>query len=82
MTTSYYKPFFSGPACSKLTMSLVNDSLKFTSSDTQICWNFLLKKKMWVAQKLLTFFQQNISEYCILNPLIQLTELPLTSSLS
>ena len=34
------------------------DSLKFTSSDTQICWNFLLKK-MWVAfavQKLLTFF--------------------------
>ena len=36
-----------GPSCSKLTMSLVNDSLKFTSSDTQIhvCWNFLLKKK-------------------------------------
>ena len=27
----------SGPSCSKLTMSLVNDSLKFTSSDTQIC---------------------------------------------
>ena len=27
----------SGPRCSKLTMSLVNDSLKFTSSDTQIC---------------------------------------------
>ena len=26
-----------GPSCSKLTMSLVNDSLKFTSSDTQIC---------------------------------------------
>ena len=24
------------PSCSKLTMSLVNDSLKFTSSDTQI----------------------------------------------
>ena len=39
-------PFASrpGPSCSKLTMSLVNDSLKFTSSDTQICWNFLLKK--------------------------------------
>ena len=33
-----------GPSCSKLTMSLVNESLKFTSSDTQICWNFLLKK--------------------------------------
>ena len=26
-----------GPSCSKLTMSLVNDSLKFTSNDTQIC---------------------------------------------
>ena len=26
----------SGPGCSKLTTSLVNDSLKFTSSDTQI----------------------------------------------
>ena len=27
----------SGPSCSKLTTSLVNDSLKFTSSDTQVC---------------------------------------------
>ena len=27
----------SGPSCSKLTMSLVNDSLKFTWSDMQIC---------------------------------------------
>ena len=26
-----------GPSCSKLTMSLVKDSLKFTSSDRQIC---------------------------------------------
>ena len=33
-----------GPSCSKLTTSLVNVSLKFTPSDTQICWNFLLKK--------------------------------------
>ena len=33
-----------GPGCSKLTTSLVNDSLKFTSSDTQICRSFLLKK--------------------------------------
>ena len=32
-----------GPSCSKLTMSLVNDSLKFRSSGTQICQNFLLK---------------------------------------
>ena len=27
----------SGPSYSKLTTSLVNDSLNFTSSDTQIC---------------------------------------------
>ena len=27
----------SGPSCSKLTMSLVNVSLKFQSIDTQIC---------------------------------------------
>ena len=26
-----------GPSCSKLTMSLVNNSLKFTSRDMQIC---------------------------------------------
>ena len=68
----------SGPSCSKLTTSLVNDSLKFTSNDTQICWNFFAEK-MWVAfalQKLLTFFQQNISEYCILNQLKQLTKWP------
>ena len=26
-----------GPSCSKLTTSLVNDLLKFTLSDTQIC---------------------------------------------
>ena len=28
--------YLPGPSCSKLTTSLVNDSLKFTSSDTQI----------------------------------------------
>ena len=79
----------SGPSCSKLTMSLVNESSKFTSSDMQICWNFLLKNvssfcsaKATQLQKLLTFFQQKISEYCILNPLKQLTKWPLTSSLS
>ena len=32
-----------GPSCSKLKMSLVNESLKFTSSDTQICRNFCWK---------------------------------------
>ena len=29
-------PKIPGPSCSKLTTSLVNDSLKFTSSDMQI----------------------------------------------
>ena len=29
--------FLTGPSCSKLMTSLVNDSLKFTSSDTQMC---------------------------------------------
>ena len=29
--------YHSGPSCSKLMTSLVNDSLKFTSSDMQIC---------------------------------------------
>ena len=65
-----------GPSCSKLTMSLVNDSLKFISSDTQNMLKFFAEK-MWVAfavQKLLTFFQQKISEYCILNLLKQLTK--------
>ena len=78
------KSSWAGSSCSKLTTSLVNDSLKFTSSDTQICWNVLLKK-MWVAfavQKLLTFFQQKISKYCVLNLLKLLTKWPLTSSLS
>ena len=42
-------------------------------------------EKMWVAfavQKLLTFFQQKIAEYCVLDQLKQLTKLPLTTSLS
>ena len=33
-----------GPSCSKLMTSLVNDSLKLRLSDMQICRNFLLKK--------------------------------------
>ena len=31
-------------------------------------------EKMCVVQKLLTFFQQKISEYCVLTPLKQLTK--------
>ena len=33
--------YHTGPSCSELTTSLVNDSLKFTLRDMQICWNFL-----------------------------------------
>ena len=36
--------YCSGPCCSKLMTSLVNNTLKFTSSDMQIFWNILLKK--------------------------------------
>ena len=34
LRSNKYSP---GPSCSKLTMSLVNDLLKFTSNDMQIC---------------------------------------------
>ena len=58
--------------------------LKFTSSDMQICWNFLLKK--CAVQKLLSFFQQKnirilyiesakIVNEMTLNKLIKLTTL-------
>ena len=40
----------SGPSCSKLTTSLVNDSLKFTLSGTQIFWYF--------------FCWKNVSSFC------------------
>ena len=42
----FFQPKNTVPSCSKLTTSLVNDSLKFTSSDTQIYWNFFLKKNV------------------------------------
>ena len=53
-----------GPSCSKLTTSLVSDSLKFTSSDTQIRWNFLLKK-MCIAKATHIFSAKNIRILCI-----------------
>ena len=78
----------SGPSCSKLTTSLVNDSLKFTSSDTQICWNFLLKKNVssfCSAKATHIFPAKNIIILCIesaetvnemtLNELVKLTTL-------
>ena len=53
----------SGPCCSKLTMSLVNVSLKFQMLISEIRHYFLLKK----LQKLLSFFQQKISVYLVIN---------------
>ena len=67
-----YQP---GPSCSKLTTSLVNDLHRVICKYAEIfCWKNV--------QKLLAFFQQKISEYCILNPLKQLMKWPLTSLLS
>ena len=68
-------------------MSLVNDSLKFTSSDTQICWNFLLKNvsSFCSAKATHIFSAKNIRILCIesaktvnemtLNELVKLTTL-------
>ena len=68
----------SGASCSKLTMSLVNDSLKFQMAILQIHSYFLLKKcenplhyigfshffnKKFALQRILTFFQQKITVY-------------------
>ena len=52
----------SGPGCSKLMMSLVKVSLKFQTLISEICQYFLLKK----CEKLLSFFQQNISVYLVI----------------
>ena len=53
----------SGPSCSKLTMSLVNDSLKFQTSVSNIRQYFLLKKceKLLQCKSFSHFFQQKIS---------------------
>ena len=68
-------------------MLLLNDSLKFTSSDMQICWNFLLKNvsSFCSAKATHIFPAKNIIILCIesaktvnemtLNELIKLTTL-------
>ena len=57
-----------GPGCSKLMMLLVNVSLKFQTLISQISRYFLLKKmcEAFALQKLLSFFQQNISLYLVI----------------
>ena len=69
-----------GPSCSKLMTSLVNDSSKFTSSDTQICWNFLPKKTHLFSAKniriLCTCIESaKIVNELTLNKLVKLTML-------
>ena len=58
-----------GAGCSKLTTSLVNVSLKFQMLMSQIHLYFLLKKmcEAFAVQKLLSFFQQKISVYLVIN---------------
>ena len=58
----------SGPAGSKLLMSLVNVLLNFQTSISRICQYFLLKKceKAFELQKLLSFFQQKISVFLVI----------------
>ena len=57
-----------GPSCSKLTMSLVNDSLKFQMAVLQIQLLFFVEKmsESSAVQRILTFFQQKIIVYLLL----------------
>ena len=61
------KSVLSGPSCSKLTTSLVNDSLKFTLSDTQMCWNFCWKNvsSFCSAKATHIFSAKNFRKLCI-----------------
>ena len=55
----------SGPGCSKLTISLVNVSLKFQMLISEICQYFLLKKmeKLLQCKSFSHFFNKNISVF-------------------
>ena len=61
-----------GPSCSKLTTSLVNDSLKFQTGILQIHCYFLLIKcenplhESFAMQRILTFYQQKITVYLLM----------------
>ena len=58
----------SGPGCSKLTTSLVKETLKFQMLISQICQYFLLKKceKLLHCKSFSHFFQQKISVYLVI----------------
>ena len=57
--------YISGPGCSKLTTSLVNETLKFQTLISQICQYFLLKKceKLLQCKSFSHFFNKNISVF-------------------
>ena len=67
-TDENYMYYRSGPGCSKLTTSLVNDSLKFQTLISQICQYFLLKKckkllQLCSAKASLIFSTKNVSVF-------------------
>ena len=57
-----------GPGCSKLTMSLVNVSLKFQTLISQICPYFLLKKceKLLQCKSFSHFVNKKISVFLVI----------------
>ena len=57
-----------GPGCSKLTMLLVNETLKFQMLISQTCQNFLLKKceKLFQCISFSHFFNKNIPVYLVM----------------
>ena len=68
---------FAGPGYSKLTRSLVNETLKFQTIISQICQYFLLKKNersFCSAKASLIFSTKNISvfSYKVVNHLMSL----------
>ena len=84
---SWSSNYTTGPSCSKLTTSLVNEMLKFQTLISQICQYFLLKKceKLLHCKSFSHFFKKNIIVFCYkvvkhltswpLNELVKLTML-------
>ena len=64
----WVKRWPSGPSCLKLTMSLVNVSLKFQKLISYICQYFLLIKceKLLHCKSFSDFYQQKISVYLVI----------------
>ena len=60
-----YQGQITGPSCSKLTTSLVNETLKFQTLISQICQYFLLKncEKLLQCNSFSHFFNKNFSVF-------------------